>query len=76
MGSGWVDGGTQVSGNVIQTVQSILGESNSSGIMHNYAYGWGEGKGPRASSGQELWVRMVSGIGIGTVRLKWVERYP
>jgi hypothetical protein len=75
-GVGYVDGATQVSGNVISTLHSIVAESNASGIMHNYVREWILDKGPRAQSGQELWVKMTSGIGIGVARLEWVERYP
>lgn len=77
--SGVVDGSTIVSGQFsIQTVTSIIAEANSSGIMHNYAYGYpnANSKMPRILSGQCLYVRMVSGIGIGTATLEWVERYP
>ena len=76
--SGWIDGATQISGNVIATVDSILLEANSSGYMHEYIqeYGTNKLKSIRVRSGEEIWVRLVSGIGVGLIALDWIERYP
>lgn len=75
---GYVDGATQVSGNVISTVDSIMLEANSSGYLHEYIMDYGDNKlkSIRARSGEEIWVRLISGIGIGLIALDWVERYP
>lgn len=76
--SGWVDGATQVSGNVIQTLKTLFLEANSSGLMHTYSYNFEDTpmKHPIVRSGEELWVRLISGIGFGFISLDWSEHLP